>query len=201
MPFETMEYIRAGSIGNLGRRWRDIYGADAAKDGFMGFMGKLPLAQKVSDYEEMLSPIYEAMKDFDKSGAQEFMHYMLEMIGKGNQKLPGYRWLPAGLDLIPSVGGLFPQPKSYAQTIFGDDAACWDKVDIWSMIKKFATRDIINGLGENNAKDRLIDKLKVGPGYRVLEGFVRWGPMVGVFMLWILAEKLFKDLEEEAKEA
>jgi len=200
MPFETMEYIRTGSIGNLGRRWRDVHHAAEAKDGFMGFMDKLPLAQKVSDYEEMLGPVFEAMKGFDPPAAQEFMRYMLEMIAKANQKLPGYQWLPAGLDLIPSVGGLFPQPKSYAQTVFGDEAACWDKVDIWSMIKRFSTRDVINGLGVNNAKDRLTDELKVGPGRRVLEGFVRWGPMVGVFVLWILAEKLFKDLEEEAKE-
>ena len=201
IPFEHLEYVRSGHIGNFGRRWRDIFAADNAKTGFMGFMEGLPRAEKAGDYIKMLEPFYEGLKDFDRDNAQKSIAYMAKMIGMANQKLPEYQWMPWGVDKIPSLFGLAPKAKSYAQKIFGSDAACWDKINAYRFIDDLGTLDYINSLGEGNAKEQIFKDLKIGAKHRALELVVRWGPVAGAFLFYLLISKLLKDMEEELKES
>ena len=201
IPFEHLEYIRSGHIGNFGRRWRDILGADNAKNGFMAFMEGLPRAEKSSDYIKMLEPFYEGLREFDRDNAQKTVGYMTKMIGMANKKLPAYQWMPWGVDKIPSVFGLFPKAKSYAQKIFGSDAACWDKIDTFRFVEDVGKLDYINSLGEGNKAEELIKDLKIGGNHRALELIVRWGPPAMVFLLYLMMSKLAKEMEEDLKES
>ncbi len=199
IPFENFEYARTGSVGNLGRRWRDINAASVAKDGFLGFLDGLSAARKPGDYVHILEKVYNGIKDFDLGNAQEFTAQMLKMISLANKKLWGYEFLPAPLEMIPSIGGLFPRPTSLAQKIFGTDAPSWDKVDIWNFIEFFGDKGLINSLGENNAKERLIKELKVDWQWRFAEFGYRYGPLAAVLIIALVVQKLIKEILEENK--
>jgi hypothetical protein len=199
LPLEKLDFIRTGHIWNIERRWRDIVGAKKAQDAFMPFIGELPRLKKVEDYKKMMKPIYDGINEFDHGAAQEFMRYMGELIGRANQKLPLYRWLPAPLEKVLDPLGILERPQSYAQELFGADAACWDKINIRRWVEGLGEENYISSLGEDNHQDKLFEDLEVRRREVILEFAVRWGPFAVFLILLFLANELKKQMEEELK--
>jgi hypothetical protein len=204
LPLERLEFIRTGHIWNIGRRWRDIMGAKKAQDAFMvGFLPELPRLKKVEDYKRAMKPIYDGLNEIAHPLAQEFMGYMARMISLANQKLPHYQWMPAPLEKLVDVFGFFENPHSYAQTLFGPEAACWDRINIRRWIEGLAEENYINSLGEGeiNQKEVLLKDLHAQRREVIAEFAIRWGPLAIFLILAFLANELKKQLEEELKKA